>query len=391
MTIMPPIRAIESQTPKASLELCYWNASSLDRVKEQVQKKVPYYAAAYEKLLQDADSALSAGPFSVMDKTRTPSSGDKHDFSTMAGYAWPDEKDPAAPWRSKDGIVNPAREGEEWDYTRWDKFTEAVEALSLAYFLSDEEKYAARACLLLRVWFLDSKTKMNPNVSYSGIKPNSGEKPSSVISVWKLVRVLECTRLLSNSSSWKKEDQVGMNAWVASFLEWLEGDGSKEARYQNNRGIWHDAQCAYYALYLGKLDFAKQVVERSKKRHETIEKDGSLPEELRRTKSFNYSSLALNGWMCLASVGERTGVDLWHYENSKGGSIQKAMDFLAPYTDPHVQWTHESLVEIKPQILYPYLAQAYCIYKDSKYLDLMAKIPEDQSIRDRARLIYAQK
>jgi hypothetical protein len=367
----------------------YWNIEFLEQAKEQVAKKDPSVIRAYDKLIQDAQEALTAGPFSVTDKTRVPPSGDKHDFSTMAGYAWPNETDPKAPWRSKDGIVNPLREGEEWDHTRWLKLTESVETLTFAYFLSGDETYAQRASLLLRVWFLDPKTKMNPNVTYSGIKPNSGDKPSSVISIWRLVRVLDCTRILSKSSSWPKGDQDALDAWVATFQEWLEGDGSKEARYQNNRGIWHDAQSAYCALYVGKKDVAKKIVERSKIRHETIEKDGSLPEELRRTKSFGYSSLALNGWMCLASIGERVGIDLWRYQNSKGGSIQKAVDFLAPYTDLNTKWTYESLVEVKPQVLYPYLAQAYFVYSDPRYLDFMQKI-NDQSVDDRNRLIYAR-
>ena len=43
----------------------------------------------------EAERALAAGPFSVMQKERVPPSGDKHDFLTLAPYWWPDPSRPA--------------------------------------------------------------------------------------------------------------------------------------------------------------------------------------------------------------------------------------------------------------------------------------------------------
>ena len=40
--------------------------------------------AARTALVREAERALTAGPFSVMDKLRVPPSGDKHDFFTLA-------------------------------------------------------------------------------------------------------------------------------------------------------------------------------------------------------------------------------------------------------------------------------------------------------------------
>ncbi len=39
--------------------------------------------------------------------------------------------------------------------------------LRLAYYFSENEMYAEHAAKLLRVWFLDPETRMNPNLNYA--------------------------------------------------------------------------------------------------------------------------------------------------------------------------------------------------------------------------------
>src|SRR5258705_7934195 len=48
------------------------------------------FAPALAELERDAKSALSAGPFSVVEKTNVPPSGDKHDYMSIGPYFWPD-------------------------------------------------------------------------------------------------------------------------------------------------------------------------------------------------------------------------------------------------------------------------------------------------------------
>jgi len=38
---------------------------------------------------------------------------------------------------------------------------------ALAYYFSDDNTYAEYAAKLIRVWFLDPATKMNPNLNYA--------------------------------------------------------------------------------------------------------------------------------------------------------------------------------------------------------------------------------
>src|SRR5262245_2188445 len=63
-------------------------------VRAQVHDNDPAVARAWAALRVDADKALAAGPFSVVDKSVTPPSGDKHDYTSQAPYFWPDPKSP---------------------------------------------------------------------------------------------------------------------------------------------------------------------------------------------------------------------------------------------------------------------------------------------------------
>ena len=60
------------------------------------------------QLAAEADSYLSQKAPSIMDKTRIPPSGDKHDFLSLAPFHWPDNTKPnGIPYIYRDGEFNP--------------------------------------------------------------------------------------------------------------------------------------------------------------------------------------------------------------------------------------------------------------------------------------------
>ncbi|NDD71455.1 hypothetical protein EBZ97_05365, partial [bacterium] len=46
--------------------------------------------SAVGKIIRDANKCLKAEPESVMDKSKVPPSGNKHDYMSIAPYFWPD-------------------------------------------------------------------------------------------------------------------------------------------------------------------------------------------------------------------------------------------------------------------------------------------------------------
>ena len=68
----------------------------------------PALKPTFDAVLQAARAALAAPSLSVMQKGRIPSSGNKHDYMSMAPYFWPN---PATanglPFVNRDGEMNP--------------------------------------------------------------------------------------------------------------------------------------------------------------------------------------------------------------------------------------------------------------------------------------------
>jgi hypothetical protein len=345
--------------------------------------------AAVNRLKEDARKALKAGPFSVVDKAITPPSGDKHDYMSQAPYFWPD---PATsnglPYIRKDGERNPEI-NKISDHKRQNEMIEAVETLALGYFFLGEEAYAAKAAGLLRTWYLDPATRMNPNLQFGqGIPGVNTGRGIGLIETAGLPRVVDAIGLLQGSKAWTAADQRGLETWYAEFLDWMQTSrhGKDEAAAKNNHGTYYDVQVASFALFLGRKDLAKAVLAaaRQKRIATQVEPDGRQPLELARTKSWGYSVMNLRGLMNLARLGESAGVDLWHFETPDGRSLRKALDYLMPFTVEEAKWPHQQIGGWSPEGLYPLIQIAAVKMPESKAAERLAKIPAvDPAARNR--------
>jgi hypothetical protein len=323
------------------------------------------------KLERDAQKALSAGPFSVVSKDITPPSGDKHDYMSQAPYFWPNPNTPnGLPYIRRDGERNPEIDKIN-NHRLLDQMEAAVETLALAYHSKGDELYARKATQLLRTFFLDPETRMNPNLQFAQAIPgiNTG-RGIGLIETRGLTRVVDAIALLAGSKHWTTADQKGMEQWFAKFLQWMldSRNGRDEAAAKNNHGTFYDVQGVSFALFLGKRDLARSVLETAKTKRIAvqIEPDGRQPLELARTKAWSYSVGNLEGLMLLADLGGRLGADLWNYETRDGRSIRKALEFLAPFALGQKKWPYQQLGEWQPQILFPLLERASLHYEVRK-------------------------
>jgi len=381
-------RASSASAPRVFL----LDAKKLLDTKQRIRAGDQTFDQALAKLEREAQKALGDGPFSVVTKTATPPSGDKHDYLSQAPYFWPDPQKPnGLPYLRRDGERNPEIRKYP-DHESLDKLINAVSTLALAYYFKGDEAYAAHAAKLLRAWFLEAETRMNPNLQYAqGIPGINTGRGIGLIETRGLTQVVDAVGLLSGSTAWTAADHRGVQTWFERFLGWMleSANGRDESASKNNHGTYYDAQVASFALFVGKKELAAQVLQTSQQKRiaRQVEPDGRQPLELARTNALGYSVMNLQGLMTLAALGENVGLDLWHYGTADGRSIRQAIEYLAPFALGEQKWPHQQISQWSPQTLFSLLRQAAAKYQDPKFRALLAKAPTVDAA-DRSHLLY---
>lgn len=306
------------------------------------------YSQAFRNLVSLADGDLLLKPPTVMTKEYIPASGSKHDYVSLARYAWPDETQPnGLPYVMRDGVSNP--ELKKFDRNKLSAMANAVYRLSLAYYFSGEEKYAQKATELIRVWFIDKKTKVNPNLRFAQHIPGKADgRCYGVIDAYSYVKMLDGVQLLEKSKSFTQKDSKLLKAWFSQLLKWLltHPQAIEESYQKNNHATAYDVQVAAYALYTGNKKVFSDIIDNFPKcRIATqIMPDGKQPYELRRTLAFGYSQYNLTHIIDLMLMIKHQGVDFRQYCVSGEHSFFKAMDFLAPYMGKSVSdWPYQQI------------------------------------------------
>ena len=336
------------------------------------------------KLNSCANDLLDVGPFSVMQKGIVPPSGDKHDYISQGPYWWPDTTmADGLPYIRRDGLVNPER-AKFSDRQNLHDLIEATELLSKGYFFSDDEKYAIKTADLLQSWFISNDTKMNPNLEYGqGIPGITKGRGIGIIETRTIGKIADAVVLIRNSPAWNDTLDNGMVRWFKEYLNWLleSEKGTKESVHPNNHGTWYDVQAMSLAIFTGQDSIATAIAERAKSwRFDAhIMKDGSQPEELARTVSFNYSAMNLQGLFQLAYLSKKVGVDLWNYKNSQGATLEDALKFLIPTAIGKEEWAYEQIKPINPGALTFHLFLASKLF-DSEYMKIANMLPQNDSM-----------
>jgi len=392
LTILLMIGACSKRNNNAETILI--DTEYLELTKLQISKNDPNYQYAFKQLIKDAEKALYEGPFSVTDKKELPPSGDKHDYVSYGRYWWPDPNMPnCLPYTQKDGETYPESQNpEKSDRLRINTLGVNTETLGLAYYLTGEQKYAKKAAELLRVWFLDEKTKMNPNANHAQCIPgrNNGSK-YGVLDGRLIIRALEGSLLIKHSSALSDTEFIELKKWVKEYFEWLATNelALKEAASNNNHGSYYDVQAIYLSLYSENYLIAKLIAEQFVKRRivSQIRPNGFMPQEMMRTRPLFYSIYNLHAMFLAAKLAERVGVDIWE-TNNQNSRLRAALNFLLPYTDPNKVWPLPTIGSTNRMGMLAILQMANRAYPNENYLQMVQKLPLEKCRIERINLAF---
>ncbi len=368
------------------------NEVALQRNKADT-KTADHIKEAYKQLIKDAEKAMLAPVTSVMEKTTVPPSGDKHDYMSLAPYFWPDTTKPdGLPYIRRDGVTNPeVKDYKDKDYMP--KLCENVYSLALAYYFSNEDKYAHQAAHLIKNWFINADTRMNPNLNFGqAIKGRNDGRGAGLIDTRHFIKVVDAIGLINASAAWNKKNDAAMKKWFADFLQWMETskNGLDEADAKNNHGVWYDAQRIAFAAYALGKDAVKNISDNSLLRLDKQQNaEGFFPEELTRTISLHYSAFVLDAFFIIAQVSKNYGINLYDAKTEQGKSLAKAFEAHLPYFTMAKVWDKgEQIKKFDPAEGYMILMEGYKFYNCKACYSKVWELEGEKAKKLRINLLY---
>jgi hypothetical protein len=271
-----------------------------------------------------------------------------NNFTSFAPYYHPNPDSPTGfPYIRKDGIRNPlARETSDNAYLA--KLYTIFSPCCILYCLTKNEGYAVKAIQSLETFFINEETKMNPDLTYSGIVIGNSMDDlrirGAIIDTNNLSILPDLIELLKPSVNWTTELENSMILWFDSLSNWFKTSprGVLQSGYSHNIKTSYIKQLCSYLCFCGKQDEAKTYLENNLTAllSAQIDMDGKQVLEMDRVKNRHYSNFNLNLLVNLATIAKSLGIDVWNYEDSEGkGSIKKAMKYLAYYYLHPTEWT----------------------------------------------------
>jgi hypothetical protein len=358
----------------------------LQAVNDRYHKGDAVTVKQVNELVNSADSLLKAGPYSVtLNKTKLAPSNNKHDYVSQAPYWWPDSsKADGKPYIRKDGRRNP----EIYllhDDSQMGKMSSAVKKLALAYYFTGKEQYAQKAATLLKVWFIDTATRMNPNLNYAQYIPGINDgRGIGIIETLSLTTLPDAISLLHNSKCFDASLINGVKDWYKQYADWMlnSKNGKSERSQINNHGTNYDLQLAVFALFTDNHTLAKKVINEFTipRIDQQFTTDGMQPLELVRTRAWDYSNMNLFAWARLAVIADELNIDLWHTQTLDGKGIKGAILFLMPYALKHKTWTYPEIGKFEYGNFRRTVHLAQGKYPDLDFKDFYNKFPVESEL-----------
>jgi len=345
------------------------------------------------RVLSAAGRYLKERPITITASFSPRSAGGRHDFFSEGDYWWPDPANPDGPYVQRDGMSNPDNfVGHRQALTR---LSVHVPALASAWVLTHDRRYANHVARHLSAWFIDEQTRMNPHLLYAqAIKGRVTGRGIGIIDTIHLVEVVRAMRVLAAARALPAAMVSAVRNWFDRYVTWMTtheyGIAERDAR--NNHGTCWVMQVAEFAHFVRRDDLLALCRDRFRTVlvPNQIAPDGSLPEELRRTKPYGYSLFTLDAFATTCEILSTPSDNLWRFETADGRSVRKAVEFMAPFIENKTRWPH------KPDVMYfdqwpmrhAALLFAAREFRHDQYFKLWRRLPPQSTVEEVVRNFF---
>ena len=242
-----------------------------------------------------------------------------------------------------------------------------VAALTSAFLLTKEVRYAEHAALHLRAWFIDPKTSMNPSLPYAQLLPGkAAPRPEGILETVQLVEVAQAASFFTRSEALSDDELATLNKWFADYLLWLGTDKTPllTRDLKNHHGISWLLQAAAYARlapepnagarkaptpgpsiyetpvvpnqYIN-LAALRQQFKRTTLRA-NLDANGAFMHELTTPWPYRNSLFALDMLSGICDLLSTRFETLWDFELQDGPSMRVAIAHHFPFIAKRVSW-----------------------------------------------------
>ncbi|HEV2122355.1 MAG TPA: alginate lyase family protein, partial [Chloroflexota bacterium] len=335
-----------------NIKAVFLSPKALNAIEAKVRAGQQPWKSAYGRLIGDANRALNQRPLSVADNGGPAGGGrDRHKYGTDHPTT---------------------RRSHRQDYTAAWKVSNAVRDLAMAYAFTGNDRYADKAVDLLYHWAVNPRTRMAP--STQNFSPHrTGEKQNSVELYVTLPKMFYAASLVAGHRRWSQKGSGAEGAfkkWAQAVLN--HADRSYGSSEPNNIYAWWVATRAAAAAYVGDGGKMNRAFSDWKKTAiKQIDGQGKFIRELKRKDSMGYSLYALTALTMTAEVARLHGVDLYGYNDGKGGSaLKRAFDYHARYVINPGSWPHKGKKRKNSSDAAIY-EMAYSRWRDGRFQDVL--------------------
>ncbi len=293
-----------------------------------------------KRILRAAERYLFLPPETITANPSERNPGGPHDYFSEGDYFWRNPADPEGPYIHRDGYSNP--ENFQGHRKAMVALSVQVPALTSAWILTGERRFAEHTVDHLLAWFVRPETLMNPHLEYS-----QGVQGITKGSSWGVIDSLHLTEVARAASFTldefvPPEDALAVREWFASYLNWMKTseNGAKERSAANNHAAAWALQASEYTRLIGDEETRREIRDwyRTVFLPDQMGLDGGFPRELARTKPYNYSIFNLDVMAALCQSLSSPEENLFDFALDDGRDACKAMEFLYPFLADKSHW-----------------------------------------------------
>ncbi|MEO1791624.1 MAG: alginate lyase family protein [Cyanobacteria bacterium J06629_19] len=348
------VSQIRTAVDSASHPNTYLNAAEIADIKAKVEDGAEPWKSAYDRMIEEANTALSAQPYSI---THNGGPNDGHDYQTQRAYCgWlaVDNREPDC----RDGKINP--NADRQDYEQAIALGKDASTLGLAYAFTDNPVYAEKLLSVIRVWCINESTRMNPKFT------SQQSKIELSISIPGLFYGADLAYRYPN---WPAEEKAQFEDWThqmaESALTWNRTNNFENWRVHfiaSAGSLLKDETLLDYAFGRFKELVPVQIDER-----------GRMIRELDRTNSLSYSLYAVNAMIQTAEIAKHQDIDLYSYTSDGNAGLEQALDYHAQFAASKEArgWPHEQISSLKALDNVALYEMAYAHWQKPEYLNVI--------------------